>query len=191
MIHNDILAREGFFDITFDWPVFFSQLFGFALIVYAFIKWGAPWVKGIMSKAQDTVAKQIEESSQAADRLIEAKKAYDNALAEATAELERLREDARVDAEHILEKMRQAATDEVARVRRQGRDSVVLFHKQVIRDLEADLLNTIVARTEEKVRDQVSSPRAKADSIERVLGDLESAADSATAPRYHTGSQWN
>lgn len=185
---SDILA-EGLYEITFDWPIFFSQLFGFAVIIFVIVKYVVPLVKPIMAKAQANIQHQLEESEKAADRLAQAKQAYDSALAEAQAELERLREDARVDAEHIIAKMREAAAAEVARVRRQGRDQVVLFRKQVIRQMQSDLTATVLARTEQKVREQVQSPQTKAESIEKVLNDLEVMAH--TTPAVRSRAQWN
>ncbi|WP_225724711.1 MULTISPECIES: hypothetical protein [unclassified Nocardia] len=188
-IHG-VLA-EGVYHITFDWPVFISQLFAFGVIVsflvWLFRKWGRP----MMEQKQQVIAKQLEESELAASRLAEAKKAYDNAMAEAQRELERMRKDAQDDAVRIVAQMREAATAEVARVRRQGRDQIVLFRKQVIRDLQADLTATVLARTEEKVRNQAGSPQVRADSIERFLEDLETVANTPSMVRRRTQSQWN
>lgn len=178
---TSVLAAEDLFDITFDWPVFFSQLFGFGVIVWFMMKYVVPVAKKAMAKAQDTVQRQLEESEQAAERLVEAKSAYDSAVAEAQAELVRMREEARVDAERIIAQMREAAAAEVERVRRTGRDQVLQFRRQLMRDLEVDLSAAMLALTEEKVREQVGSPQARSESIERFLNDLEILANSAPA----------
>ncbi|QIS14956.1 hypothetical protein [Nocardia arthritidis] len=187
---NGVLA-EGIYHITFDWPVFFSQLFAFGVIVY-FLMWAfRKWMTPLMKKSQDVIAQQLEESKLASSRLAEAKQAYDNALAEAQRELERMRQDAQEDAVLIVAQMREVAAAEVARVRRQGRDQIVLFRKQVIRDLQAGLTATVLAQTEAKVRDQADSPQVRADSIERFLEDLETVANTPSIVRRRTQSQWN
>lgn len=147
--------------ITFDWPVFFSQLFGFAVIVFIIWKWVVPPVKRLMAKSQDAIAKQLTESDHAAQQLEEAKRSYANAITEAHTELEQIRADARADAEYIVAQMREAAAAEVERVRRQGRDQVAQLRRQMVRDLETDLAAAMLAITEEKVRDQVATPEAR------------------------------
>ncbi|MBF6175259.1 F0F1 ATP synthase subunit B family protein [Nocardia blacklockiae] len=185
------ILAEGIYDITIDWPVFLSQLFGFAVIVFVFAKWIVPPVKSLMERSQETVRKQLEESEQAAAKLAEAKAAYDSALAQAQAELEVLRAEARADSELIIAQMREAAAAEVERVRKQGRAQILQLRRQMIRDLETDLAAAMLELTEEKVRDQVSTPQAKSESIERFLEDLEALANSGSGVRRQVQPRWN
>ncbi|MEV6768592.1 hypothetical protein AB0N05_08145 [Nocardia sp. NPDC051030] len=189
ILTNGILA-EGLYNISFDWPVFFSQLFGFGVIVWFTVKYIVPLVKTWMAKQQNIVRRQLEESDQAATRLLDAKAAYDNAVAEAQSELDRMRVDARADADRIIAQMREAAAGEVERVRKQGRDQILQFRRQMIRDLEADLSAAMLALTEEKLREQVGTPQARSDSIEKFLEDLEALANSAPAAREQPRTKW-
>jgi F-type H+-transporting ATPase subunit b len=192
-LESGILAEvandTGIYHITFDWPVFFSQLFGFACIVFVIVKWVTPPIKRMMTKAQDTIQKQIEQSEQAATRLAEAKQAYDSALAQAQAELAQLREDAHADAERIVARMREAADAEVARVRKHGRDQIAQMRTQLIRDLKVDLSATVLARTEDKVRYQLSSTYVVTGSIDKFLEDLEAMAN-ASPPVRRRAQPW-
>ncbi|WP_194834481.1 hypothetical protein [Nocardia sp. XZ_19_369] len=187
---SDILA-EGIYQIHFEWQVFVSQLFGFAVIVWVIVKYVAPPVKRMMAKAQGEIQKQIEENQQAADRLVKAKQVYDEGLAEAKAELAQLLEDAQADAEDIVVKMRETAAAEVERVRKQGRDQIELMRRQLIRDLKADFSQQVLMHTSDSVRDQVQSPQIKSDAVERFLDDLETMANTGSSGRAHTQSQWN
>ncbi|WP_063043054.1 F0F1 ATP synthase subunit B family protein [Nocardia pseudovaccinii] len=180
---------SGIFHITFDWPIFFSQLFGFAVIIFVIVKWVAPPVKRLMAKAQNNIQKQLEENQQAADRLVEAKRAYDNAVTDAQAELEHIREDARADAERIIAKMREFADAEVARVRSQGRDQIAQMRTQLIRDLKDELITTVMDSTEEKVRYEIGSTHVAADSIDKFLEDLEAMAN-AEPPVRRRAEPW-
>ncbi len=192
MIHTNggVLAAGGY-EITFDWPVFFSQLFGFVVIIFIVVKWVVPPVKRMMAKSQDAIAKQLSDSDHAATQLEEAKQSYANALTEAHAELEQIRADARADAEFIVAQMREAAAAEVERVRRQGRDQIAQLRRQMVRDLETDLAAAMLAITEEKVRDQVGTPGAKSESIERFLEDLEILANSSPPIKRRAQPGWN
>jgi|GEM_PF-4283604 len=193
MTNTSGVLAAGPYHITFDWPVFFSQLFGFAVIVFIFVKWLLPPIKRMMTKSQDVIARQLDESTKAADRLDEAKRSYDNALAEAQTELERLRADARADADHIIAQMREAASAEVERVRKQGRDQIGQLHRQMVRDLQAELVTNMLDRTEERVRQQVATLQAKSDSVEKFLEDLEVMANGQAAPalKRRAQSRWN
>lgn len=181
MILTNGLLADGGYNIVFDWKVFFSQLFGFVVIVWFIVKYIVPPAKRMMNNAQNNIRKQLVESEQAAQRLTDAKTAYDSAVAEAKAELDRMRAEAREDADRIIAQMREAAAEEVERVRKQGRDQILQFRRQMIRDLEADLAAAMLALTEEKVREQISTPQARADSIEKFLEDLEALANSGEA----------
>ncbi|QIS22828.1 hypothetical protein [Nocardia terpenica] len=189
MIHTGGVLAAGPYHITFDWPVFFSQLFGFVVIVFVTVKWIVPPVKRMMERSQDTIRKQLEESAEAANRLTEAKQSYDKAAAEAQAELERMRTDAQSDAEHIIAQMREAAATEVERVRKQGRDQILQLRRQLIRDLQHDLTMSMLDRTEEKVRAQVASNQVRSDSIEKFIDDLEALANGTLHRRAQ--SRWN
>ncbi|PXX69371.1 ATP synthase F0 subcomplex B subunit [Nocardia tenerifensis] len=187
---SDILA-EGIYQIHFEWQVFFSQLFGFAVIVWVIVKYVAPYVKRAMVKQQDDIRKQIEENDQAAQRLTEAKQVYDEGLAEAKTELAQLIEDAHADADDIVAKMRETAAAEVDRVRKQGRDQIELMRRQLIRDLKADFSEQVMAHTTESVREQVQSPQIKSDAVERFLDELQAMANTGSSGRARTQSQWN
>jgi F-type H+-transporting ATPase subunit delta len=193
MINTSGVLAADVFHISFDWSVFFSQLFGFAVIIFVFVRWILPPLKRMMAKSQDAVARQLEESGKAAARLDEAKRAYDNALADAQAELDRLRSDARADADHIIVQMHEAANTEVERVRKQGRDQIAQLHRQLVRDLKAELVTNMLDRTEDRVRQQVASLQAKADSVEKFLEDLEVMANAHAAPsvKRRAQSRWN
>ena len=193
MISSSGVLAAGPYHISFDWPVFFSQLFGFVVIIFVFVKWILPPLKRLMAKSQNTIARQLEESEKAAVRLDEAKQSYDNALAEAQVELERMRIDARADADHIIAQMREAATAEVERVRKQGRDQIAQLHRQLVRDLQAELVTNMLDRTEDRVRQLVASLQAKSDSVETFLEDLEVMASGHAAPavRRRAQSRWN
>lgn len=173
-------AEAGLYHITIDWPVFISQLVGFAVIVWAIVKWVAPAVRNIMHKQQEVVRTQLVESEQAAARLVEAKQAHEKAVADAEKEATTIRADARGDAERITAQLREAADAEVARVGQHGRDQVALARQQMIRQLKADLGAAALSQADQQVRDHLGSTPAKSDSVDRFLDELEAMAAGST-----------
>ncbi|MBF6300955.1 hypothetical protein IU459_25910 [Nocardia amamiensis] len=169
--------RDGIYDITWNWPVFLSQLFGFAVIVGALVKWIAPQAKAMMHRSQHAIREQLEQSSQAAARLAAAERAFAEADAMACIEVARIHREAHADAERILAELRETAAAEVERVRRHGLDHLQQVRRQLREELGHDLTTTVLDRAEFMVRERLDSPGARSDSIDRVLDELAGFAD--------------
>jgi F0F1-type ATP synthase membrane subunit b/b' len=167
-------------DIRFDWQTFVGQLVGFAIIAAVLIRWVFPWVRKAIAAQQQVVRTQIAESEQAKARLAEARRAHDQAVANAADEATRIRQDAREDAAQIAEQLRAQADAEVARIQHQGQDQIVLARAQLISRLKADLGATALAQADRHVRDHLGSAQAKSDSVDRFLDELEAMAATAT-----------
>lgn len=179
------------YHISFQWPVFFSQLFGFAVIVFVMMKWIVPLVRTMMARSQDAIARQLDESDRATQRLTDAQLAYDDAVDDANTAIETMRADARADAQRIVEQLRHTAAEEVERVRKQGREQVALVRRQLVRDLQADLTTALLAATEEKVRQQSGSATTASEGIDRFLEELEALADAEPGARRQALARWN
>ncbi|MEU2252467.1 hypothetical protein ABZ540_04735 [Nocardia xishanensis] len=164
--------RDGIYDITWNWPVFLSQLLGFAVIVGALVKWVVPQVQAAMLRSQRTIRGQLEESSQATARLAAAERAFAEAAATARTEVAQIHEEARADAERILAELRRTAAAEVARVRGYGERRVAQVNRQLREELGQDLTAAVLDRTEFVVAERLGSPEAVSDSIDRFLDEL-------------------
>ncbi|MGX1806199.1 F0F1 ATP synthase subunit B family protein [Nocardia sp. NPDC055321] len=165
--------HERIYDITWNWPVFVSQLFAFAIIVGALSKWVLPQVRRMMRNAQGTIAAQIEESAGAAAELAAAKAAFGRAAEAARAEVVRIEHDARHDAERILSVLRETAAAEVERVRREGERNVATVRRQLEHDLVSELAHSVLDRTETAMREMLSTSAAQSGCIDRFLEELD------------------
>ncbi|WP_431955679.1 hypothetical protein [Nocardia lijiangensis] len=163
---------DGIYDITWDWPVFVSQLFGFAVIVGALSKWVAPQVRTVMRKAQHSIHEQMEESTDAAAELAAAERAFAEATAAAHAEVARIGREARDDADRIVAALRDTAAAEVERVRRQGLHHIAQVHRQLEEELTHELTTGVIDRAESIARDRLRSHRARSESIDHFLDEL-------------------
>ncbi|MFI5779863.1 hypothetical protein [Nocardia sp. NPDC051570] len=164
--------RDGIYDIAWNWPVFLSQLFGFAVIIGALLKWVVPPAKSMMARAQHTIRDQLTDSAEAANRLAAAERAFAEAAATAQAEVADIHREARADAEWIVAEVRKTAAAEVDRVRRHGMDRVAQVRRQLRHDIGHDLTVAALDRTEAVVRERLDSPRARSASIDRFLEEL-------------------
>ncbi|MEB3033888.1 F0F1 ATP synthase subunit B/delta [[Mycobacterium] nativiensis] len=156
--------------------IFIGQLVGFALIVWLLVKFAVPPVRKLMADQQESVRKQLEEAAAAAARLTEAGQAHSTALANATAEAQRVTEEARADAERITEQLRGQAGVDAERVKTAGGQQVGLMRAQLIRELRSGLGAESVQRAAELVRAHVSDPQRQSATVDRFLDELDAMA---------------
>ncbi|MEU8898978.1 hypothetical protein [Nocardia sp. NPDC048505] len=164
-------------DIVWDWPIFVSQLFGFALVVYALTRWGAPRVRAAMTKAQHTIRTQLEDSERAATQVLAAAEAHESALAQAEIARAQFEADAHAAAHRILADMRAEAEEQAARTHRRAHAHLLRIRRELTDQLRADLHTAVLDRTEHTVRHHLHTPTARSTSIDQFLTDLEEVTD--------------
>lgn len=161
------------FHIVWDWPVFLSQLFGFAVIVQVLVKWVVPPVASAMAKAQNTIRVQLVNSERAAEKVAAAAEADEAAVAQAAIAAEHFAREACAEAERIIEQAREAAEAEAARVHRYGQEQIARLRGELTRELRSDLHTAVLASTEQQVRQRLEASKARTDSVDRFLDELE------------------
>lgn len=168
---------------------FIGQLIGFAVIVFLLVRFVVPPVRRMMTAQQETVRRQLEESSTAANKVAQADQQHAKAVEEAKADSRRVVEEARSDAEKIAEQMRAQADAEVERIKVQGQAQVQLLRQQLIRELRSHLGTESVARARELVRDHVSDDDNRSATVDRFLDELDAMAPSDAALDDAVGSR--
>jgi ATP synthase F0 subunit b/ATP synthase F1 delta subunit len=163
---------------------FFGQLGGFALIVILVWRYAVPPVRRLMTARQDTVRRQLEESSAASDRLSVSSEAHSQAVETAKAEAERIVEEARADAGRINEQLRAQAEVDAERIESQGNRQVDLLRTQLSRQLRLELGHEAVRQAGELVRNYVADPEQQSATVDRFLDDLDAMAPAPTEVAY-------
>jgi ATP synthase F1 delta subunit/ATP synthase F0 subunit b len=157
---------------------FIGQLIGFAVIVFLIVRYVVPPVKRMMTAQQETVRRQLEESSAAADKVAKADEQHAKAVEAAKADAKRVVDEARADAEKIAEQMRVQADAEVERIKVQGAAQVQLLRQQLIRELRSHLGTESVARARELVNEHVADDGNRSATVDRFLDELDAMAPS-------------
>ncbi len=163
---------------------FLGQLAGFAAIVFLVWRYVVPPVRKMMTARQDTVRQQLKDAAVAADRLVEASKAHEQAVKNAKSEAQGVVEEAKVDAVRIAEQMQAQSEVEAERIKAQGARQVELLRTQLIRQLRLELGHESVRQAGELVRDYVADPAQQSDTVDRFLDELEAMATSAADVEY-------
>jgi ATP synthase F0 subunit b/ATP synthase F1 delta subunit len=163
---------------------FFGQLGGFALIVILVVRYAVPPVRRLMTARQDTVRRQLEESTAASDRLSVSSAAHSQAVETAQSEAERIVEEARGDAGRIIEQLRAQADVDAERIESQGNRQVDLLRTQLSRQLRLELGHEAVRQAGELVRNYVADPAQQSATVDRFLDDLDAMAPAPTEVAY-------
>lgn len=157
---------------------FIGQLIGFAVIVFLIVRYVVPPVKRMMTAQQETVRRQLEESSAAAEKVAKADQQHAKAVEDAKADAKRVVDEARADAEKITQQLRAQADAEVERIKVQGAAQVQLLRQQLIRELRSHLGTESVVRARELVTEHVSDDGNRSATVDRFLGELDAMAPS-------------
>ncbi|MFG1797591.1 hypothetical protein [Nocardia sp. NPDC049149] len=159
--------------IVLDWPIFLSQLFGFAVLVCALTRWVTPRVGAAMRKTQHNIRKELEESERAATQVVAAEEAHEAALAQAGLAAAQFAEDAHAAATGIRTDAAAAAEELAARTKRHGLERIVRARREAVDELRAGLHVAVLERTEYTVRQRLNSTHAKSQGVDRFLDELE------------------
>ncbi|WP_052280738.1 hypothetical protein [Nocardia vulneris] len=160
-------------DIVWDWPVFLSQLFGFAIIVGVLVKWVVPPLSAAMAKAQNVIRAQLVDSERAANRVVAAAEADEAAVAQIAIAARHLEQDAHTAAAHILAESRVTAEAEALRQHSSGHARLARLRTELTRELRTTLHTAVLTRTEHRVRTHLTTSRAKTTATDRFLDELE------------------
>ncbi|WP_194815039.1 hypothetical protein [Nocardia sp. XZ_19_385] len=167
--------------IVWDWPIFLSQLFGFAVVLYALNRSVKPRIRAAMTKSQDTIRTQLADSQRAATQVIAAAEAHESALAQAELAKIQYAKEATTAADQILADMRAEAEEAAVRTRRQGRARIRQARRELVDQLQSNLHTAVLDRTEHLVRHRLAAPPARLGSIDRFLDDLDEVSERRVA----------
>ncbi len=163
---------------------FIGQLAGFVVIVLLVVRYVVPPVRRLMAARQNTVRQQLADAKTAADRLVEASKAHEQAVEDAKSEAQRVVEEAKVDAVRITEQMQAQSEVEAERITVQGARQAELLRTQLTRQLRLELGHESVRQAEELVRSYVADPAQQSSTVDRFLDDLDAMAPEAAEVEY-------
>ena len=158
------------------------ELLAFVVVVYVLYRFVRPLIRQMVVDRQEQIQQQVDASVEAAQRLQEAQRRFEQAEAEARKEVAKIRDDARADATSISQELREQAEREVERVRQRGQEQLVAQRDQMVRGLRAELGAQSMQLAELMVTDQLADDRNKSATVDTFLADLgEMSARSGSA----------
>lgn len=169
-----VLASEGGGDL-FLVPngTIIAELIAFLIILFILHRYVVPPLQRALTDRQKMIAKQVEESKEATERLEAAEQKYQEALDEARTEAARIRDDARAQGQQILEELRRKAQAEQERIVAQGREQLSAERQQLVAELRAELGRLAVELAGRIVGESLEAEARRSGTVERFLSELE------------------
>ncbi|MGQ0632815.1 MAG: F0F1 ATP synthase subunit B [Sporichthyaceae bacterium] len=152
------------------------EFIGFAIVMLVLLRYIVPVVGKLMTSQQEAIATKLAASEAAAEKLAEAKAAYDNAIAEAKAEAERLRVDAQLQHDAIVAESAASAQAKADEITARSREALEAERVQAIRTLQAEIAGLVVSTAERAVLDSLSDDALQRRITDRFLAQLESGS---------------
>lgn len=161
------------------------ELVAFLIVLFVLWKYVVPPVSKAMEDRQAMIARQIEESAEAKDRLAAAEAEYRDALAATKAEAARIREESRAEGQAIIDELRARARDEADAIRARGEEQLASERAAVIAELRAEIGTLAVELASKIVGESLADEARQSRVVERFLADVQSEGTSAVSESGH------
>lgn len=130
---------------------FIFEVVGFFLILWFISRKIVPLISGAMTRRQELIRSQIEDSAAAKARSEAAEAEYKQAVADTRTDAARIREEARVQGQQIIVEMREQAQEQAARIKANAeaqleteRQLLIVQLRQEVGELAVELATRIV-----------------------------------------------
>lgn len=160
-----------------------GNLIGLGVIAFLFWKYVRPPLSKAVNAQKATIAQYATDSEAASAKLTDAQQAHASAIERSRIEAQELHQGALGDAESIKSDLAAKTESEIRRIAEQGKAQEALVRSNVVRKLRGKLGNSAVESAAQIVREHLSDPTARSESIDRAITDLESmSARNETSP---------
>jgi F-type H+-transporting ATPase subunit b len=132
---------------------FIVELVLFLIVLGVLARFVLPRLQSSLADRRALVARQLEDSERAREQLVEAERAYQQALHDARSEAARIREDARAEAQRTVDELRAKAQEESARIVARGEAQLQGQREAIMRDLRPEI-GTLAVELSEKIVNQ-------------------------------------
>ncbi len=154
---------------------FIVELIAFFLILWFLYTKIVPVISSSMTKRQELIRSQIDDSKAAKERLEAAEAEYKQALADTRTDAARIREEARVQGQQIIEEMRAEAQEQAARITEANRSRLETERQLLVVQLRSEVGEMAVELASRIVGHELSSDARQRQLIDDFINDLDAA----------------
>jgi F-type H+-transporting ATPase subunit b len=158
---------------------FIFELVGFFLILWFISRKIVPLISNAMTKRQELIRSQIEDSAAAKARSEAAEAEYQQAVADTRTDAARIREEARVQGQQIIVEMREQAQEQAARITANAEAKLETERQLLVVQLRQELGELAVELATRIVGHELSNDAGQRQLIDDFINGLETgpAAD--------------
>jgi F-type H+-transporting ATPase subunit b len=152
---------------------FIVEFLAFFLILWFLARKVVPLINASMTRRQELIRSQIDDSRLAKERLEAAEAEYKQALADNRSEAARIREEARVQGQQIIAEMRTKAQDEATRISERALARMETERQQLLVALRVEIGELAVDLASRIVGHELSGGQRQGEIIDDFIASLE------------------
>jgi F-type H+-transporting ATPase subunit b len=164
---------------------FIVELIAFFLILWFLYRKVVPVISASMTKRQELIRSQIDDSKAAKERLEAAEAEYRQAVADTRTDAARIREEARVEGQQIIEEMRADALEQARRITAANEARLETERQLLLVQLRSEVGELALELASRIIGQELSNDARQRQLVDDFINDLDAgpAGDSReTAP---------
>ena len=150
---NNVAEQFGVY-----WPNLIAQIILFFIVYWVLSRFAFKPIMAMLEERRRRIEEGQINAEKIKQQLAEAQTKYEETLAKANAEAQRLIEEVKVNGEKLAEDKRQAALAEAQEIIRRTQDSLSLERERTMAELKKEV-GRLVAETTEKVTQKILTPQ--------------------------------
>lgn len=160
---------------------FLAEIFAFLIILAVMYKFVVPPLQKSVTRRQEMIRKQIEDSKEAKERLDAAEAEYKAMVSEARTAAAKAREEGNKVRQEIIESAKDEARIEAEAVTSRAEARLEVERRQVFAELRGEIGRLAVELSERIVGESLADDGRQSRMVDRFLADLENAPAAAGA----------
>src|ERR1700722_6763186 len=158
-------ASGGFTDVVretaetfgWSWQLFLSQVISFCIVAFLLRRFAYKPILAVLAERRQKIEEGQLNAEKIKKELAEAEKRYQEILAKANADAQRMIDEARQSAAHLSERKQQEAITAAEQIVAKAKEAAALEHERQMQTLKREL-GRLVVETTEKVTGKVLTP---------------------------------
>jgi F-type H+-transporting ATPase subunit b len=165
------LARSVGEKFGFHWVLFISQMLSFCMVVALLQRFAYKPILKVLEERRQRIAEGLANAERIKAQLAESEQRYQEILAKANAEAQKMIDEARTSAAALSERRQQQAIAEAEQIIAKAREQTVLEHDRMMADLKKEF-GRLVLTTTSKVTGKVLTPADQKRLAEETANEL-------------------
>src|SRR5215468_851430 len=151
------VVRETAEMFGWNWKLFLSQVISFCIVAYLLQRFAYKPILAVLEQRRRTIEEGQINAEKIKKELAEAEKRYQEIIAKANADGQKMIDEARESSAHLADRKQQEAVAAAEQIIAKARDAAALEHERTMESLKREL-GRLVVETTAKVTDKVLTP---------------------------------